>query len=217
MRLLAIDSSINNIGWAVLETDADIEHGDGLLGSGTIRTKRKYDPNRVFEIMEMISNLFKLNNQDFPEKPPMLDIDPEIGRYKGQLGHVASAGDFRKNYSDRLIQLAILEKPEGFTYGKHISQYTGKAMTKKSIGQNNFAVGIIAAAVALRCDQIEFVSAQVWKGRASKTITRLIVNDTFGLKLEQVNNDESDAIAIGCWWIRNMKLEQKIREQESRK
>jgi len=206
MRILAIDASINNIGWAVLDTEQDIDRGEGLLGSGTLRTKMKGDAERVFEIKELLLELIKRNNQDFPEKPPMIDVDPAEQPYSKQHEAVIQA---------RRIDVVIIEKPEGFSYDRNVSRRSGKSMTKKSLGQNNFAVGIIAASLVGCVEQIEFVSAQIWKGKQRKSVTRNIVNTIFNLKLEEKNNDESDAIGIGCWRGRRLKLDQKIQEQSN--
>lgn len=205
MRLLAIDSSINNIGWAILDSDQDIDSGKGLLGSGTMRTKIKTDEGRVKEINDLLNALIKWNNQDFPPDTPTLDIDPteNADTLQGQA--------FREQ---RRIGLAIIEKPEGFTYDRHVSRSTGKSMTKQALGQNNFAVGIIAASLLGRVDRIEFVSAQQWKGKQQKSVTQLIVNNQFHLKLQAKNNDESDAIGIGCWKIRRLKTEERIRRAD---
>lgn len=203
MRILTIDASINNIGWAVLDSNEDIDGGHGLLGSGTLRTKKKGDPERVFEIRELLKEMVKRNNQGFPEKIPIVDLDPAENTYS-DLNEAM--------IKERHINLAIIEKPDGHSYSRSISQSTGKAMNKKALGQNNFAVGIIAATLAEHVDAIEFVSAQEWKGSQRKSITRMIVNNQFGLKLEDKNNDESDAIGIGCWKIRQLNLQERIVE-----
>ncbi len=206
MRILAIDSSIKNIGWAVLDTSADIDGGKGLLGSGTLRTKKTGDAERVYEIRELLMRLIKRNNQDFPAKTSLMDIDPVSQPYSKQNEAALSL---------RRIELAIIEKPEGFSYDRHVSRRSGKAMNKKALGQNNFAVGIIAAVLSQHVDGIEFVSAQTWKGTQRKPVTRMIVNNTFGLKLEAKNNDESDAIGIGCWKGRRLRLGAKIEAQSN--
>lgn len=205
MRILAIDASINNIGWAILDSEMDIDGGQGLLGSGTLRTKKKGDAERVLEIGELLRAMIKLNNQDFPNKTPIMDIDPAENPYSKQ--HEAAVKSLR-------IGIAIIEKPEGFTYDRNVSRRTGKAMILKALAQNNFAVGIIAASLLGLVDKIEFVSAQTWKGKQRKSVTRMIMNNIFGLKLVDKNNDESDAIGIGCWRARRFKLEQKIKESE---
>ena len=205
MRILAIDASINNIGWAILDSDQAIDNGEGLLGSGTLRTKLKTDPDRVREINELLGALIKWNNQDFPTEPPVFDIDPTE-----TLDNLQS----RAFKEQRRIAIAIIEKPEGFTYQRHVSQRSGKSMTKQAMGQNNFAVGIIAASLLGRVDTIEFVSAQQWKGTQQKSVTQMIVNSQFNLSLEAKNNDESDAIGIGCWKIRRIKTEGRIRDAE---
>lgn len=210
MRILAIDSSIRNIGWAILETDANTDNGEGLLGSGTIRTKQVGDPELVFEIRTLLKDLIKRNNQDFPEVAPLVDVDPADAPYS-KLNAEVLAG--------LRIRYAIIEKAEGFTYSRSTKQgggpNYGKALNAKDMQRNHFAVGIIAATLAEVVEDIQFVTPKEWKGRQPKATTRLIVNNTFNLKLLDYHNDEVDAIAIGCWWIRRWNLEQKIRGQEN--
>jgi len=209
MRILAIDSSIRNIGWAILETDADIDHGEGLLGSGTLRTKEVNDPDLVYEIRDLLKNLIKLNNQDFPEIAPLVDVDPAAAPYS-KLNAEALAG--------LRIRFAVIEKAEGFTYSRSTKgggRLPGKTLNAKEMQRNHFAVGIIAATLAEMVETIQFVTPKEWKGSTSKATTRLVVNNTFSLKLLDYHNDQADAIAIGCWWIRRWTLDQKIAAQEN--
>ena len=211
MRVLAIDASIRNIGWAILETEANIDQGEGLLGSGTLRMKESGDPELVFEIQESLKDLIKLNNQDFPEVPPLVDVDPAKAPYS-KLNAEVLAG--------LRIRYAIIEKAEGFTYSRSTKQgggpNYGKTLNAKDMQRNHFAVGIIAATLAEVVESIQFVTPKEWKGRQPKATTRLIINNTFTLKLLDYHNDEADAIAMGCWWIRRWVFEQKIAAQSAR-
>lgn len=106
----------------------------------------------------------------------------------------------------------VIERAEAFAYKGRKNLY-GKSLNVDSMAKNALSVGVIAGIASLYCADIVFVSAQTWKGMQRKEVTRLVVNNEYGLKLKRVNNDESDAIAISGWYRRELKFKKMMRKQ----
>ena len=56
-----------------------------------------------------------------------------------------------------------------------------------------------------------------WKGSKSKEITLLEVNDRYGLALELKDNDISDAIGIGDYWLQVLGTKSEIKPDTEKK
>lgn len=173
MRILSIDPSIKNIGWAVIDTDLPIEKS--LLGSGTIHTKTDTDHEQCVEIVELISQLFILNNNDF-QGMPILGYDP------AQHPH---SQKHRLAVQERLIELVVIEKPP--------------ILHQNSIEQETFVAGIISAACVNHCRNIKYITPLEWSDGKSETLIRFDANKIFNLDLEKKDENESEAIGIGLW------------------
>jgi len=165
MILLAIDTSIVRIGYAVFNVGEPIDRL--ILDSGTRRIPKMNEPQKVKRIYSEIK-----------------DLIIEHG-----------------------CQEAVIERPEQFSYQRSTTPW-GKSKNLESLRLNNIAVGIIATTCVSEGMNIELVTPEQWKGRQSKEVTRLWVNDKYGLNLQRVNYDQSDAIKIGDWWIERQRFEQ---------
>lgn len=172
MILLAIDSSIANIGYAVFDDSYPIDKA--RIASGTLRIPKMDETEKVREIFIVIKEL--------------------INRYN--------------------CQEAIIEKPERFSYGRSTNLY-GRGKNLESLRLNNLAVGIISGTCQSEDLKIVFVTPREWKGKQPKEVTRMWVNDLFGLQLEKKNYDESDALKIGAWHIERKRFDRLKRGVEA--
>lgn len=169
MIVLAIDSSINNIGYAVLDDALPIDKA--RIASGTLKIPHVSETEKVREIF--------------------VAIKERIKRYK--------------------CQEAVIEKAEHFSYARSTNPY-GRGKNRESLRLNTMAVGIISTTCQSEGMKITLVTPTEWKGKQPKEVTRIWVNDVFGLRLQKKNYDESDALKIGAWYIEKKRFD-KLREQ----
>lgn len=105
----------------------------------------------------------------------------------------------------------IIERPDSFTYKKRQS-YMGKALNYEAMNRNNIAVGVIAGTLRPYTEEILFVTAPEWKGKQNKQLTMAIVNSSYGIKLKTSQHDIADAIGIGSWWLRKIRMDAKMKK-----
>ena len=183
MRILSIDSSLNDIGYSVMESNLG-ECPEQLLPSGTLRIKKRApDMEKVRLIRNAIETLFDMNSK-IPGEEEMI----------------------RKVLIEKATSFTYGKHQKG---GK---QQNAKAMAQNHFATGVIAGSVlIYTGIDKPSEYMEFLSAQDWKGMQAKIVTLRLVNYTYKLNLdEKKDHNEADAIGIGRWYIAQLKFQERM-------